>query len=99
MSIFEEPESDEPIIISLEAYREANSRPEDRPPPPVDQRDPKAEEAYWAGRNHAMRRSALGRISCGPHKLQVRESRGYCCAEDAVKALELLIQTVFLRST
>ena len=58
MSIYEEPESDEPIIISLEAYREANPHPEDSPPSPSDEPDPKAEEAYWAGRNHAMRRSA-----------------------------------------
>ena len=60
MSIYEEPESeDEPIILSLEAFRQANSRPDDQPPQPTDDRDqePK-DEAYWAGRNHAMRRSA-----------------------------------------
>ena len=59
MSIYEEPESeDEPIIISLEAYRQANARPDDQPPQPTDDHDPKTEESYWAGRNHAMRRSA-----------------------------------------
>lgn len=58
MSIFEEPESEEPIIISLESYREAHPRPEDTPPPPSDQPDPTTEETYWSGRNHAMRRSA-----------------------------------------
>ncbi len=59
MSIYEEPESeDEPIILSLEAFRQAETRPDDQPPQPTDDHDPKAEEAYWAGRNHAMRRSA-----------------------------------------
>ena len=59
MGIYEEPESkDEPIILSLEAFRQAAARPDDQPPQPSDDSDPKAEEAYWAGRNHAMRRSA-----------------------------------------
>jgi hypothetical protein len=59
MSIYEEPESDdEPIILSLEAFREASSRPDDQPPQPTDDGEPKGDEAYWAGRNHAMRRSA-----------------------------------------
>lgn len=49
---------DEPVIISLEAYRQANALPDDNPPEPTDGNDPKANEAFWAGRNHAMRRSA-----------------------------------------
>jgi len=55
----EEPHSDDqPVILSLEAFRQANPRPDDKPPEPTDDRDKTAEEAYWAGRNHAMRRSA-----------------------------------------
>ena len=49
---------DEPAIISLEAYRQANVLPDDNPPAPTDGGDPKTNEAYWAGRNLAMRRSA-----------------------------------------
>ncbi len=47
---------DEPIIISLEAARK-DGQPTD-PPDPSDSADPKVEENFWAGRNHAMRRSA-----------------------------------------
>ena len=46
------------MIISLEAYRQANARPDDNPPEPTDGNDPKTDEAFWAGRNLAMRRSA-----------------------------------------
>jgi hypothetical protein len=68
MSNHEEPQDetqdqdhDEPVILSLEAHR--NSLPDDKPPEPTDGKDaegkdPKADEADWAGRNHAMRRSA-----------------------------------------
>ena len=49
---------DEPVIISLEDYREAHPVPDDKPPEPTDGDDPKADEAFWAGRNLAMRRSA-----------------------------------------
>ena len=49
---------DEPVIISLEAYRQANASPDDKPPEPTDDKDPKVNEAFWAGRNLAMRRSA-----------------------------------------
>ena len=49
---------DEPVIISLEAYRRANSVANDKPPEPPDDNDPKFDEVFWAGRNHAMRRSA-----------------------------------------
>ncbi len=49
---------EEPSIISLEASRQANSMPDDHPPEPSGGDDPKADEAYWAGRNFAMRRSA-----------------------------------------
>jgi hypothetical protein len=61
MNIFEEPQSDdEPVILSLEAYRRAQqARPDDLPPQPSDDdHDPRADETYWSGRNHAMRRSA-----------------------------------------
>ncbi len=60
MSIYEEPNSDdEPVILSLEAFRQANSRPDDQPPQPTGGEDEKKpDEAFWAGRNHAMRRSA-----------------------------------------
>ncbi len=49
---------DEPVIISLEAFRQAQTRPDDNPPEPTADDDPKADDAYWAGRNLAMRRSA-----------------------------------------
>jgi hypothetical protein len=49
---------DEPVIISLEAYRQANVRPDDQPPEPTNDHDTRPDEAYWAGRNLAMRRSA-----------------------------------------
>jgi hypothetical protein len=63
MSNHEEPQDqaqDEPVILSLDAHREANTLPDDKPPEPTSgqEQDPKADEAYWAGRNHAMRRSA-----------------------------------------
>jgi len=59
MKDHEDPQShDEPVIISLEAFRKAQARPDDNPPEPSDDHDPKADEAYWAGRNLAMRRSA-----------------------------------------
>ena len=50
--------NDEPVIISLEAVRQALARPDDKPPEPTHDNDPKADDAFWAGRNHAMRRSA-----------------------------------------
>ncbi len=50
--------NNEPVIVSLEAAREALLRPDDHPPEPTNDDDPKPDEAYWAGRNHAMRRSA-----------------------------------------
>ena len=54
----EEPRADDqPVILSMEAYRQANPRPDDKPPEPTDGQDPKADEAYWAGRNHAMQES------------------------------------------
>ena len=54
-----EPQThDEPVIISLEAYRQANGLPDDTPPEPTDGNDPKTDDAYWAGRTLAMRRSA-----------------------------------------
>jgi len=49
---------DEPVILSLESYRQNGARPDDNPPEPSDGGDPETDEAYWAGRNHAMRRSA-----------------------------------------
>jgi hypothetical protein len=49
---------DEPVIISLEAYRQAHALPDDTPPEPTDDKDPKVNDAYWAGRSLAMRRSA-----------------------------------------
>jgi len=49
---------DEPVIISLEAYRQATARPDDHPPEPTNDKDPRTDDAYWAGRNLAMRRSA-----------------------------------------
>jgi hypothetical protein len=50
--------SGEPMIISLEAARQTNARPDDDPPDPSDGNDTKPDEAFWAGRNNAMRRSA-----------------------------------------
>ena len=35
-----------------------NALPDDKPPEPTDGNDPKTDEAFWAGRNLAMRRSA-----------------------------------------
>ncbi len=60
MSIYEEPDSEEePIILSMEEFRRTKLRPDEPPPEPTDERgDPRPDEAYWAGRNHAMRRSA-----------------------------------------
>ena len=59
MKDHEDPQSpDDPVILSLEAYRQANALPDDKPPEPTDDKDPKADEAFWAGRNLAMRRSA-----------------------------------------
>jgi hypothetical protein len=60
MDNHEEPlYDDEPVILSLEAYRRAMASPDDQPPQPTNDRDdPRAHEAYWSGRNHAMRRSA-----------------------------------------
>ena len=59
--IEDQDQSDEPRIFSLEAYRLANQRPDDHPPEPTEAAeaaDPTKTEAFWAGRNHAMRRSA-----------------------------------------
>jgi hypothetical protein len=50
--------ADEPVVISLEEYRQAQTRPDDKPPAPTDGNDPKTDDAYWAGRTLAMRRSA-----------------------------------------
>ena len=59
MKDHEDPHSqDEPVIISLEAYRQADAQPDDNPPEPTDGNDPKTAEAFWAGRSLAMRRSA-----------------------------------------
>jgi hypothetical protein len=59
MQDHEDPQShDEPLILSLEAARQAAARPDDNPPEPTDGNDPKADEIFWAGRNFAMRRSA-----------------------------------------
>ena len=59
MKNHEDPQPhDEPVIISLEAFRQADARPDDNPPEPTDGNDPKADDAFWAGRNLAMRRSA-----------------------------------------
>ncbi|MEI8373557.1 MAG: hypothetical protein WCJ35_12085 [Planctomycetota bacterium] len=49
---------DESVIISLEAYRRFNAPSDDKPPEPPNDNDPETEEVFWAGRNHAMRRSA-----------------------------------------
>lgn len=49
---------DEPVIFSLESYRQGKTQPDDHPPEPNDDNDPKANEAYWAGRNLAARLSA-----------------------------------------
>ncbi len=49
---------DEPVIISLQEFRDAQAVPDDIPPEPTGGNDPKAVEVYWAGRNLAMRRSA-----------------------------------------
>ena len=48
---------DEPAVISLEEYRRTHALPDDKPPA-TDGTDPKTDEAYWAGRSLAMRRSA-----------------------------------------
>ncbi len=50
--------NDEPVIISLEAYRHSNATADDNPPEPPNDNDPEADKVFWAGRNHAMRRSA-----------------------------------------
>ncbi len=48
--------SDEPQIISLEAYRLAHPRPDDKPPEPTDGVDTTNQiDAFWAGRTLAMR--------------------------------------------
>ncbi len=48
----------EPVVISLQDYREAHPVPDGTPPKPTGGNDPKADEGYWAGRTLAMRRSA-----------------------------------------
>ena len=59
MKNYEDPQNqDEPVIIALEVARQAEAKPDDNPPEPIDGRKPKADDAFWAGRNHAMRRSA-----------------------------------------
>jgi hypothetical protein len=50
-------DEDEPVILSLEDFRRANALPDETPPDPSDNKE-QAKEAFWAGRNHAMRRSA-----------------------------------------
>ena len=58
MKVYEEPDDcDEPVILSLEDFRRANTQPDDHPTNPNDDKS-KDQENYWAGRNHAMRRSA-----------------------------------------
>ncbi len=52
------PPDDEPVILSLEAARQSDVRPDDNPPEPADSNVPETDEAFWAGRNLAMRRSA-----------------------------------------
>ncbi len=49
---------DEPAVISLEEYRRTHVLPDDKPPAPTDDGNPKTDEAFWAGRSLAMRRSA-----------------------------------------
>jgi hypothetical protein len=49
---------DEGNIFSLEAYRKANSLPDDKPPGPTKDGDRKAGKDIRAGRRLAMRRSA-----------------------------------------
>ena len=44
---------DGPIVLSLDAFRREQTPPDDEPPGPSGDR-----EAYWAGRNHAIRFSA-----------------------------------------
>ena len=34
-------DDDEPVIISMEAYRQANPLPDDHPPEPTDDKDPR----------------------------------------------------------
>ena len=54
-----DPQSqDEPVILSLDAFRQTDPRPDDNPPQPTDEQDAKADESFWAGRSLAMRRSA-----------------------------------------
>ena len=50
--------NDEPVIFSLEAYRNAVALADDDPPDPPDDKKAKVNEYFWAGWNHAMRRSA-----------------------------------------
>jgi hypothetical protein len=50
--------TDDPVIISLEEYRRTLTLPDDKPPEPTKDNDPKTNDAYWAGRSLAMRRSA-----------------------------------------
>ena len=56
----EDPQShDEPAILSLENVRQVKLQTNDNPAKePADENDPKTDEAFWAGRNLAMRRSA-----------------------------------------
>jgi len=53
---------DEAVTISLEDFRRNQTLPDDKPPEPSkDSDDPqvdKTDEAFWAGRTLAMRRSA-----------------------------------------
>ena len=58
-----EPQNDyesqnEPVILSLEAYRRSEPNDDGRPPEGSDHDDEPRVESYWAGRNHAMRRSS-----------------------------------------
>jgi len=53
----EQSEHDEPIILSFEAYKQAQPKPDGQPPLPTNDDQPQDED-FWAGRNLAMRRSA-----------------------------------------
>jgi hypothetical protein len=49
---------DEPVILSFEVHQEAVEHAQEAPPETADESDPETVEAFWAGRNLAMRRSA-----------------------------------------
>jgi hypothetical protein len=49
---------DAPATISLEEYRLAQGLPDDKPPEPTKDNGPQTDDAHWANRTLAMRRSA-----------------------------------------